>query len=527
MNKLNFCPYDFSEIDMDNLAYELTFPRMWSWKDVKEKTVVGTGIKIYISENDDRRDERFKKNTKTEHIILREHFLPGRKNGFKLLKEFIERENAKIVDECEKALEEMELEEGADYDDEFLVLKRQKMLFYNVRDGIDVFEDINRNIIIYAMPCCPHCHNRLPIGWDKAEDFGAVALMAPSGRGKTTFLLSMMNRNWEAFQELGGDPDSRHQISIAPAHLPHDEKDTTYYEMANNANEMCRKGGRCPDNTDRQHWIPPVFLKVQYLNHTMIIGIYDNAGEELRKMNLIENPNLHMLLDKMFAELYLFEPDDLNITLPRKREQNIKQEFKSCKLLPVEEQGKEQEENRGKKISGRDLIKDAFEVPFKSGDIKAALEVYYNYKNVLVQHDCRSHLEEMYFAGVIIKSDLLEHCEEIKSKAEYDILFQRGILDDMLDKDSMEMRNELVQKMIKELHLFGSKDIDEFKRDFGEIDRNGKPTGRQAVSWHCISALGCGSDGGKLQDEYAPIRVAEPLLTCILRRIADNGWMEE
>lgn len=178
MNKLNFCPYDFSEIDMDNLAYELTFPRMWSWKDVKEKTVVGTGIKIYISENDDRRDERFKKNTKTEHIILREHFLPGRKNGFKLLKEFIERENAKIVDECEKALEEMELEEGADYDDEFLVLKRQKMLFYNVRDGIDVFEDINRNIIIYAMPCCPHCHNRLPIGWDKAEDFGAVALMA-------------------------------------------------------------------------------------------------------------------------------------------------------------------------------------------------------------------------------------------------------------------------------------------------------------------------------------------------------------
>ena len=41
----------------------------------------------------------------------------------------------------------------------------------------------------------------------------------------------------------------------------------------------------------------------------MIIGIYDNAGENLQHINIIENPNLRILLDKMFAEMYLFLSD--------------------------------------------------------------------------------------------------------------------------------------------------------------------------------------------------------------------------
>lgn len=80
------------------------------------------------------------------------------------------------------------------------------------------------------------------------------------------------------------------------------------------------------------------------------------------------------------------------------------------------------------------------------------------------------------------------------------------------------MRSKKVEDLIKQFDLFGAKKIQDFETDFSS-DR---------VSWHCISALGCATDkpeNGHLLGDYAPIRVAEPLITCILKRIAENGWI--
>lgn len=548
---LTFCPYEFIEIDMENLAYELTFPKGWSWDEVKEKTVVGNEKRKFIVENDTRRYEHFKNVSKSSHIVLLENKKKGGKNGFQIFKELIEYNNEKVrMDYVKKSsnnelgVKEVKkigyLDEVVEQDnmygitgqndfiyeeDGFEGNESKKMLYHRQIEQCDTFVDEHDNIIMYAIPCCPKCHNRLPIGWKQAEDFGAVSLMAPSGTGKTTFLCSMMNRDWHAFQNLSYGGIGR--INITAAHLMNDEADATYAAMKKQAEGMCKTGGQCIQSTDTEHWIPPIFLNVQYEGHTCIIGIYDNSGENLRIMDLIKNPNLRMLLNKMFAEIYLFDPRWLNISLPKERKREIWEKFEECKILSLKEQGEYQVKHAGKNIDAKELLQRQ-NVKVNGGYKPIdAMEVYRSHLSSMQQNNYLWRLKEMYFLGVIIKSDLLEDIEEIRSRGEYDLLFDRDISDDMLDLNSMEIRSELVQEMIHELRLFGNEDIDKFKEDFGEIDANGNLTGKKAVSWHCISAQGCGAtENGTLAGEYAPIRVAEPMVTCIVKFLIDKGWIK-
>ena len=57
---LDFCPFDFNKIDMNNLAYELVFTDEWTWERVKNETVIGEEPKPFINENDDRRNTHYK-----------------------------------------------------------------------------------------------------------------------------------------------------------------------------------------------------------------------------------------------------------------------------------------------------------------------------------------------------------------------------------------------------------------------------------------------------------------------------------
>ena len=223
--------------------------------------------------------------------------------------------------------------------------------------------------------------------------------------------------------------------------------------------------------------------------------------------------------------MYLFDPKYLNIMLPKEKNFVVNQELDKCEIMSIEEQGEYQKNHSRECVLGKDLIHKVKMPTMEKKDVSKVLEVYKNHLAVMQQENCLEHLKEMYFLGIIIKSDLLEETEEIQSRTEYKILFDREIVNDIIDKNMMDMRSELVQRMIKELHLFDNIDIDDFKIDFGEIDQNKNLMGRQAVSWHCISALGCDTEDGKLEGNYAPIRVAEPLTVCILKRIADNGWL--
>lgn len=513
--ELNFCPYEFLPIDKENQAYELVFPNRWTWERVLKETVVGRIKKRgFISENDKRSEEHFRPNQdeQKQHIILRESDKKGGINGFGQLNAMIKREN-EIV---EKAMEVQE-EAGEVY-------QSDKPLYHVVKNGLDTYVDQHHNVVMYALPCCPHCHNRLPLGWNVAEDFCAVSLMAPSGSGKTTYLLSMMSDNWKAFQNLGRLKADGPRLFVTPAHLTEDEKDVTYQDLKKASADMCKnRDGNCPDNTDRGFWIPPVFLNIQYDGHLMIMGIYDNAGENLRGMNLLEHPNLQMLQDQMFAKIFLFDPKLMNREMLENGRKERELLNMNCQVLTPKEQAVYQREHKGVRLTGDEVLLRAASSNYAdtAGELT---EVYDKYLSSMQQNNMLEQLKKKYFFGVIIKSDLLEKEEKIRASRKYDLLFDRSVQKDMLDKNSMEGRENLVEEMIKEFRLFGDKNIDDFKEDFGETEE------KQAVSWHCISALGCSADdpkeGGRLKGAYAPIRVAEPLVTCMVKRICENNWLD-
>lgn len=532
---MDFCPFDFKKIgeDKENLAYELVFPENWTWDAIKKETVVGEQKRTFISENDRRRDKHFREDRTVEHVMLLERKKATGKSGFTLLKELIAFHNANREEKAGSSglsvpavslKEEYGIE--SDFDADYGFDEAGPIaLYHKVDNGIDTFVDEDGDDVMYAMPCCPYCHNRLPIGWQTAEDFAAVSLMGPTGGGKTSFLYSMMNKNWAPFRNLGYI--NGRKLSIASAHRVNDPTDTMYYRMSQASEDMCRDYGNCPDSTFRQGWIPPVFLNVQYAGHTMIVGIYDNAGENLLKMNP-DKPYLTMLRDKMFADIYLFDPADLRITLPKEKDQMIHAGIGACQMWEIEAQGEYQASHAGQTVSARDLLREAFRKPDagSEGGGRGPLDVYDMTYSVRQQYNCLPHMKTMYFLGVIIKCDLIEDAPEVRKSGEYDVLFDRRTQGDMVDIGQMTARSDLVREMIDKLKLLGEKKLVDFQRDYGELDEDEKETGRNAVSWHCVSALGCDAEKGeKLLGEYAPIRVAEPLVTCIVKRIADNGWI--
>lgn len=541
---LDFCPFDFKKIDTENLAYELTFPNNWDWERVKTKTIVGEEKLFFINENDHRRDKHFREDSTNTQIILLENGKRGGKNGFKIFCEFLEYKKEKMkkgsspengTSSSEK--ESMDMENTGGYRDFFGANASNfqaeegfksdgPVLLEHVKiNGIDTFVDEDGDEVMYAMPCCPHCHNRLPIGWDIAEDFGAVSLMAKTGGGKTTLLYSMMHNHWAAFRNPGSVNGKK--IYITSAHRENDPTDTYYSEMYNLAEKMCQDYGDCPDPTQKATWIPPVFLNVQYNGHTMIIGIYDNAGENLELPNPQNNTQLKMLLDKMFADIYLFDPEDMNIMLPKEKEEIRRKNFEDCRMLDISQQGLLQKENSQREITARELLFEQQEVKEAKKKVMRGLRIYDNNHGMRQQYHCLDKMKEMYFLGVIIKCDLLENTEEIGGEPGYSVLFDRSKPDDMTDIGLMTARSDLVEEMINKFQLLGDRNLQDFRVDYGEMEEDGTPTEHNGVSWHCISALGCDAIlNEKLLGKYEPIRVAEPLLTCILKRIADNGWLE-
>lgn len=545
---MDFCPYKFDKIDMENLAYELIFPEDIEWEDVKGNTVIGKLYQEYgdyVSSILYEENEKDKNKSSTDkRIWLLEREKGG--NVMELFKGVIELLNKNSEDSAGmlpgpadagsavNSMEELRKMMAANRPSDRTGQKRKKLYYNQADDGLDTFVDQEGNLWITAIPCCPNCHKRLPLGWAEAEDFGAVSLMAPTGGGKTTFLYSMMHNNWEVFNDLGGF--GRENLYITAAHRRNDRKDVAYADMMKHSDDMCKNGGQCPDNTNKNAYIEPVFLNVQYGEHKLIIGIYDNAGENLMNSDTTGRPMIAPVVSKMFAELYLFDPEDLNISLPEREKMQMLKSLEECAVMPLEEQGAYQKAHQDATVSAREILGQYFGTgQNKSGASKMtrAMQPYRNHRENMQHARCLNHMKEMYFLGILIKGDLLEHVERIRANRDYDLLFDRGRERDLFNMNAMQMRSGLVQQMIREFDLFGEVSLDTFRQDFGEIDVEGNPTERKAVSWHLISALGCDVNrpegktaGGTLKGEYAPIRLAEPLLSCIVKRIVDNNWVE-
>lgn len=542
------CPNRFEKMDLDNLAYELVFAVGYDYQDF-QKTVVWNRYNIKM-ENwikigvDPILHKLFL--DKEVHYFLKQANKQGGKSCLRLLLDYIDKvnqeeeapEQTKVVLK-KPTVNEKEDEESFDIssDAEISEMSEDVPGFqgYDDENGMIVYTELSdgryefrykyntQDVFMYAVPCCPKCHKRLPIGWLEADDFCGISLMARTGGGKTSLLLSMMHNDWEAFQQLGSYPDpndSDKELLIMTAHDENDEKDAAYAGLKEASDKMCQDYGDCPPNTRTEGWVSPVFLQVDYGEHKMIVGLYDNSGEVLKKMN--RNDERIQKLKHMFATIYLIEPEQLNINLPKDPEKEVQELKEKCQMVPLDQQGIYQQENAGKRVSGAELLNVMSEPVQKKTE--KPFEMLNIYQKSLKMAGRQLH--DIYFCGTIIKSDLIENVEEIKQTENYEHLFEREMPEDLLDSNAIQERNILVKEMIERNNLFG--DGEQMKK----IERT--CGGEDNVSWHCISALGCGTDTvgegsekhGELKGEYAPIRVAEPLVTCILKRIERNGWTE-
>lgn len=545
--KLKFCPFEFERIDVTNLAYELMPQGDWTWDRIRKETVIGEYLDRYVNTSDSRRQERFQIKSSREQIILLESYMDQkegiclRENGMSVLKKLLDgrkpvekpvrapEERYELVPaytaNMEGLYEEEEEDFGADMMDSAIDPGNGKLTLEIKPDEhafgeYDILCTQSKIAILHVVPCCPVCHNRLPIGWLEAEDFCAVSLLAPTSGGKTTLLYSMMYDRWSAFQTFMSYKGR--SLSIIPAYNPDDPTDDVYYAMSKEAEQLC-ENKTCPDNTQKG-WVLPVFVQVNYDGAVYIVGIYDNAGELLQGQDVRNHQNLRLLIDKMYADIYLFNPEDMNnIRLNRARETVKKQNVENCEMLDLAAQGEYQEKEGNMAIYAKELLSAGRQTG--AGKKTDILRVYSNTRAMRIQNRCGEHMRTgMHFLGVLIKSDLLRDADAIRNTKKYEVLFDPESPDDMTDLDQIMGRSMLVEEMIREFRLLGNTKLQDFEVAYGAAGSKVRgAANRDSVSWHAVSALGCDAElAGRVLGDYQPIRHAEPLMTCILKFLDEN-----
>lgn len=560
--KITHCPYENSLINMENLAYEIRQAKyvmedeLFNSESFKELTSSNKG-KSVVNYHDIERVLQFGYNPEDPihlnlfggekvRIVYQSKNFNGRSKIHTILRKIdssnsvgnnnelaVYNYNDKSLYQTTSADENSILNDvnrAEAWDDEEDDIPDEKDMYkitkYVLKPNGEYEFYHKARLLMTAVPCCPNCHMRLPVGWGYADDFGAVALMGPTASGKTSLLLSMMNKNWKVFQgiTLNGKP-----IHITSALQP--GYGDTYDDMLELSKKMCRKvGGKCPKGDKPEFWKLPVFLRVEYNGKVLILGIYDFPGENLANPDMINNQALEAVKKNTYAEIYLFDPrnDFVGIDLPPAQEAKDKKLFNrifsSCNISEITEQGKLQKENAGKAVPANKVWDDAITKHRQKGqDLSetdsgdenptgTTLDVYKNIIAARAREGTLRRMKDMCFSGVIIKCDLLENLFEDEDK--YMSLFERRKITE-INYDEIEGKSTLVEKMIKDHRLFGEVDVADIGIEF-----------EKSRTWHCVSALGCDAyNHDELMGAYNPINVAGPLLECIFRRISDNGWI--
>ena len=549
--KTYYCPFDLEPIDMNNLAYELAFNENFTYLEAQNDknfialtTVDGDSV---IELSAERRKEIFGYEDDKEDpclIVLENDDSEGgsAESGLSFFIENVEL-NGKAGHEDTAAENKSAENYGLQMPDkQFLdrdgntgvkmigsnkrrgFRKPSNLEKYNLvkvkvnNEGNYEFFNKARQKVMTALPCCPHCHMRLPKGWGDVEDFCIVSLIGPTGSGKTTMLLSLMADQWKALGKRIRVNGST--INITPAN--YSGYGGFYDDMSRLADQLS-KDGECPEGTVKEKLIQPVFLNINYKKHRMAVGIYDNAGENLANPDTIRKGFLKAVIDRSNVDMYLFDPEDMNIELVRSRidSKSIKEVLENCKVEDIEEQGKNQAAAGKKRILAKEVLRAAYKGEEKTqndqqGRNKTTLDVYRSVK--LARNDRTNEWEKRKnrrFLGVIIKSDLLS---PVVDENTYGTLFRNTSVDPSM-KNIVDLTSDTITDMIKEYRLLGN-------LSDAEVDEIGEEY--KGLSWHCISALGCDAElHGALKGAYDPIRVEEPLIRCIVDRIADNGWINE
>lgn len=528
---LDFCPYEldiltrkYRKIDTNNLAYELVFMNGYNIDTLKKTVISGEYTKFIETTIDHRIKYRY--NDQNVHYILP----AARRNG----ESGMQKMTKAIEDGNKAALNVINVPQDDDIglgESSFSSEEENNMLEIKLDEKtgnyfISYSEDSEfGNIpIMRAIPCCPNCHMPLPVGWEKAEIFYPISLLGHTRGGKTTFLISLIANDWRALTSL------KSGCTITAAHENMELQsevldDSAGYEWLKKAADDLVNKGIIPDRTNPGFDIKPLFLNVITSdNHRMIVGLYDNSGENLNKMS--ENDLRMLLLSNAEAHIYIIEPEQMKINIHSGKSKSQKQSKSEIKLMNIEEQGDYQSAHKNDKpVRAGDLLPKEETAANRetAGGLKEnpenVLAILQKYINLLVRMEETKRIENQHICVTLTKCDLLED-EAIINQMEYsNSLFQKGHNRKLFESEGA--RSDVIKNLFTN-YVFDSADQEKFFED----------NNIKSVSYHCISALGCATeeiekDGNKLyklKGKYNPIRVAEPLAYCIRKKIEELEW---
>ena len=392
----------------------------------------------------------------------------------------------------------------------------QKTYMYNIKkDGRTWFE---------IRPCCPKCHTLLPDMWfgDVVKSYLPIALIAGKGGGKTTYMTSLISRN---FRTLLGDMGiSKWTINTGIQY----EVDRLKIQSVRfqNLNKMVQE--HCyPAATYSA--MPPVTLSISRLDESnnivgrMIVSIFDCKGEFFPKLlNDAATADDLAFLTSMNSYIFLMEPKYMEC-IDYKKEDNVKkndivQNVSDNMIMSVKDQGEFQKQNRGKSIPAIQAAKMS-EISHDAGDNEEdefnVYDVWCAIRDLLaIEENELDHI-----AYTIVKSDELEEYPEAleKVKGMKDLLTQNGVID-AFNEDNFEAVNIIVEEFFNKI-VFS----EEHREQYMELLKTmgGKDVSK---SWHCIS-VARPSERGVQACDFKPVRIAEPFARCILTEMEQLKWL--
>lgn len=352
-----------------------------------------------------------------------------------------------------------------------------------------------RGDLYMIRPCCPRCRTLLPDCWfdETIDDLIPIGLVAPHSGGKTTYMTSLL---------MGGFVPLLKDIGAgrwAVANAISNEKKYVPIQSVRYDNVARLSKGLYPLATEKIK-LPPVMFQMSSNEKTIIVAIYDCAGElfEFNADSDDDNEEDLIFLSHMSSIIYFMEAAQI-------KKDNLSSKFISSEadLQPPDKQGEDQQ-NPGEVVYVRDLL--------QSSSKKAAFDMFMYVQNTLGRmknHRIKSQLSHIAFT--VIKSDELKKISECLPANFSMYLDNPKMQDDKDNKQNNLFKAEYCQSITDDVADF----INEFFGNGQTID-NLLYGSHFTYSCHCVSVAPKVDRASGKECIYRPVRIAEPLAACLL-----------
>lgn len=401
------------------------------------------------------------------------------------------RENLNFGKEDESELEEDEellvehVEPEAELQEKYFFKRR------NTQNDADWQGDISRGAndapIAYIRRVCPHCYNLIADDLYKYPIVN-VYLMAVPGSGKTCMLYSLFvnqdkfnavneeHMKWESIQDMSVDK---------------------YFEKFYREMRKYEKSKKVDPTS--QIFIPPLFLKVTYKEKTMIVALFDNAGELFR-----ENKNSRLFNQKiknMDALLCIINTEQSELARNSYRmkleDDDIRLICEKSRVLSADEQEEAESNVLAEELTIEEILNRVLNKKMNHSDDEyketmkeSGQRLFTNLGNYLGgQTEMNNIVKDKYLSLVISRTDRLVHSAMILENEK---------------KLFFENRMDYFSEIEKQRKLQRDKKMRQWKREGFLLDYDLEKF--RDVNYHFVAAHIDGHDG------IHPIRVEEPLV---------------